>query len=91
LNLFRTRNEWRPFVHVAIDHQPLTAFEQWKTSRHRLLWVVGGQSQRGPTVECKRAARWSLGARVFLHWSLTLAMRCLRVAIACSNSAIFSN
>jgi len=20
--------EWRPFVYVAIDHQPLTAFEQ---------------------------------------------------------------
>jgi len=32
--------EWRPFIHVAIDHQPLTALEQWKASRHRLLWVV---------------------------------------------------
>jgi len=22
------------------DHQPLTALEQWKASRHRLLWVA---------------------------------------------------
>jgi len=29
--------EWLPFVHVAIDYQPLTALEQWKASRHRLL------------------------------------------------------
>jgi len=26
-----------PVCHVAIDHQPLTALEQWKASRHRLL------------------------------------------------------
>jgi len=25
---------------IAIDHQPLTALEQWKASRHRLLWVA---------------------------------------------------
>jgi len=25
-------NEWRPFAHVAVDHQPLTALEQWKVS-----------------------------------------------------------
>jgi len=25
---------------IAIDHQPLTALEQWKASRHRLLWMV---------------------------------------------------
>jgi len=29
-----------PFGHVAIDHQPLTALEQWKASRHRPLWVA---------------------------------------------------
>jgi len=34
------KDEWRPFAHVAIDHQPLTALEQWKTSRHQLLWVA---------------------------------------------------
>jgi len=27
----------RPFAHVAIDYQSLTALEQWKTSRHWLL------------------------------------------------------
>jgi len=27
-----------PVAHVAINHQPLTTFEQWKVSRHRLLW-----------------------------------------------------
>jgi len=31
------------FAHVAIDHQPLTALEQWKASRHRLLWVAVGK------------------------------------------------
>jgi len=31
---------WRPFAHVAVDYQPLTALEQWKASRHRLLWVA---------------------------------------------------
>jgi len=29
--------EWRPFAHFAIDHQPLTALEQWKASRYGLL------------------------------------------------------
>jgi len=28
------------FDHVPIDHQPLTTLEQWKASRHRLLWVA---------------------------------------------------
>jgi len=32
--------EWRPFTYVAIDHQPLIVLEQWKASRHRLLWVL---------------------------------------------------
>jgi len=32
--------EWQLFTHVAIDHQPLIALEQWKVSRHRLLWVA---------------------------------------------------
>jgi len=32
--------EWRTFAHVTIDHQPLTALEQWKASRHWLLWVA---------------------------------------------------
>jgi len=31
---------WHPFAHVAIDHQLLTVLEQWKASRHRLLWVA---------------------------------------------------
>jgi len=29
--------EWHPFDHVAIAHQPLIMFEQWKASRHQLL------------------------------------------------------
>jgi len=29
-----------PFAHVAIEHQPLTALEQWKASRHPLLWMA---------------------------------------------------
>jgi len=28
------------FAYVAIDHQPLTTLEQWKASKHRLLWVA---------------------------------------------------
>jgi len=38
--------EWRPFAHVAIDHQPLTTFKQWKA-----LAAISGcdQSQRGQT------------------------------------------
>jgi len=31
--------EWRPFPHVAINHQPLTALEQWKASRHPVAVV----------------------------------------------------
>jgi len=27
-------------AHVAIDHQPLIALEQWKAFRHQLLWVA---------------------------------------------------
>jgi len=27
---------------VQLAHQPLTALEQWKASRHRLLWVAVG-------------------------------------------------
>jgi len=33
-------NEWRSNRHGSIVHQPLTAFEQWKISRHRSLWVA---------------------------------------------------
>jgi len=40
VNISTTMNEWCPFAHVAIDHQPLTMLEQWKASRHRLLWVA---------------------------------------------------
>jgi len=29
-----------PVDHVAITHQPFTALEQWKASRHRPLWVA---------------------------------------------------
>jgi len=32
--------KWRSFIHVAIDHQPLIALEQWKAFRHQLLWVA---------------------------------------------------
>jgi len=31
---------WPPFGHESIGHEPLTALEQWKASRHRLLWLV---------------------------------------------------
>jgi len=31
---------WYSFGHVAIAHQPLIMLEQWKASRHRLLWVA---------------------------------------------------
>jgi len=29
-----------PFEHESIEHEPLTALEQWKASRHRSLWLV---------------------------------------------------
>jgi len=32
--------EWLPFGHESIEHEPLTALEQWKASRHRSLWLV---------------------------------------------------
>jgi len=32
--------EWRSSGHGSIVHQPFTALEQWKASRHRLLWVA---------------------------------------------------
>jgi len=31
---------WPPFGHESIEHEPLTALEQWKASRHRSLWLV---------------------------------------------------
>jgi len=31
--------EWRTFDHIAIDHKPLTAREQWENSRH---WLALG-------------------------------------------------
>jgi len=31
---------WPPFEHESIEHELLTALEQWKTSRHRSLWLV---------------------------------------------------
>jgi len=33
-------NGWPPFGHESIEHEPLTALEQWKDSRHRSLWLV---------------------------------------------------
>jgi len=39
-----------PFGHVAITHQPLTALEQWKASRHA---AVSG---------CGQWQRWQTGA-----------------------------
>jgi len=32
--------EWPPFGHESIEHEPLTALEQWKSSRHRSLWLM---------------------------------------------------
>jgi len=37
-----TQCEWRSNGHDSIAHQPLTALEQWKASRHRSLWVAVG-------------------------------------------------
>jgi len=31
---------WPPFGHESIEHEPLTALEQWKAFRHRSLWLV---------------------------------------------------
>jgi len=31
---------WPPFGHESIGHEPLTALEQWKASRHRSLWLM---------------------------------------------------
>jgi len=31
---------WPPFGHESIEHEPLTAFEQWKAFRHQSLWLV---------------------------------------------------
>jgi len=31
---------WPTFGHESIGHEPLTALEQWKASRHRSLWLV---------------------------------------------------
>jgi len=31
---------WPPFGHELIEHEPLTALEQWKASRHRSLWLM---------------------------------------------------
>jgi len=31
---------WPPFGHESIEHEPHTALEQWKASRHRSLWLV---------------------------------------------------
>jgi len=31
---------WPPFGHESIEHEPLTALEQWKASRHRSLWLM---------------------------------------------------
>jgi len=32
--------EWPAFGHESIGHEPLTALEQWKVSRHWLLWLM---------------------------------------------------
>jgi len=33
-------NGWPPFGYESIEHEPLTALEQWKASRHLSLWFV---------------------------------------------------
>jgi len=34
--------KWRPNGHGSTAHQPLTAVDQWKISRHQSLWVAVG-------------------------------------------------
>jgi len=53
--------EWPPFGHESIEHESLTALEQWKASRHRSLWLVVSNwtvSKRAPPQvkdpECKQ-------------------------------------
>jgi len=46
---FRNLNGWPLFEHESIRHEPLTALEQWKASRHRLLWVAVVNRDRGQT------------------------------------------
>jgi len=39
--------------HESIEHEPLTALEQWKVSRHRSLWLVVSNwsvSKRAPPI-----------------------------------------
>jgi len=38
--LVHTDLGWPPFRHESIGHEPLIAFEQWKASKHRSLWLV---------------------------------------------------
>jgi len=37
--------EWRPFAHVAINHQPLTRLEEWKASKADSTRVVSRKPQ----------------------------------------------
>jgi len=43
----------------TIDHQPFTALEQWKTSRHRLLWVAVVNRNIGKRDAPKLFCSWS--------------------------------
>jgi len=61
--------EWRPFAHIAIDHQLLIAFEQWKASKHRLLWVAvvnRNVGKRDPPERSRRVAFVASNAKIRL-------------------------
>jgi len=47
---------WPPFGHESIGHKPLIALEQWKASRHRLLWVAVVNRDYGQTGHSSIAA-----------------------------------
>jgi len=59
LNWLLVYSEWRPFAHVAIAHQPLTALEQWKASKHRLVWVA---------VVNRNVGKWNVYSLFLSHW-----------------------
>jgi len=49
---------WPPFGHESIEHEPLTALEQWKVSRH--LWLMVVQLIRVQT----SPSLWEIGIHV---------------------------
>jgi len=65
---------WCPFGHVAIDHQPLTALEQWKASRHRPLWLVSNRYVVNRNASIRNTSLYVYIARRFF------AVRCCQVS-----------